>query len=101
MLRLLLFVTILTEMVKAFFDGDAEGEANLTSVGDSEGEAKQACVGDDEGKAKQASVAQSLKYYNEEDYIDNVDVDSNVEFCSSFPRDCNSKNFIFWWTSKN
>jgi hypothetical protein len=40
------------------------------------------------------SVAQILKYFDEKDYIDNIDVDSDKEFCLSFPRDCNSWNFI-------
>jgi hypothetical protein len=35
-----------------------------------------------------------LKYSNYEDYIDNTDVDSEDESCSSFPRDCNSRNLI-------
>ncbi len=63
-------------------------------VGDSEGEAKQASVGDKEGDAKQVSVARSLKYSNDNNYIDNVDVDSDKEFWLSFPRDRNSRNFI-------
>jgi hypothetical protein len=75
-------------------DGDDEGEAKEQYVSDSEGEAKQASVGDEEGEAKQASVARSLKYSNDEDYIDNVNVDSDKEFHSSFPRDRNSRDFI-------
>jgi hypothetical protein len=43
---------------------------------------------------KQGSVAQSLKYSDDKDYVDNVDVDSDKKVCSSFPRDCNSRNFI-------
>jgi hypothetical protein len=35
-----------------------------------------------------------LKYSNDEDYIDNANVDSDKEFCSSFPRDRNSRIFI-------
>jgi hypothetical protein len=35
-----------------------------------------------------------LKYSDDEDYIDNIDVDPNKEFCLSFPRDHNSRNFI-------
>jgi hypothetical protein len=74
-------------------NGDDKGEAKQASVGDSEEEAKQASVCDKEGEAKQASVTQSLKFSNK-DCIDNVDVDSDKEFCLSFPRDCNSRNFI-------
>jgi hypothetical protein len=51
-------------------------------------------VGDDEGEAKQAPVTQSLKYSDDEDYIDIVDVDSDKEFRLSFPRDCKSRNYI-------
>ncbi len=54
-------------------DGDYEGIIN----GDNEGEAKQASVGDNEGEASQAYVARSLKYSNDKDYNDNVDVDSD------------------------
>jgi hypothetical protein len=50
--------------------------------------------GDDEGETKQASVTQSLNYYHDDDYIDNVDFDSEDEFCLTFPRDRNSRNFI-------
>jgi hypothetical protein len=75
-------------------DSDNDGEAKQAYVSDSEGEAKQASVGDKEGDAKQASVARSLKYSNDKDYIHNIDVDSDKEFWLSFPRDCNSRNFI-------
>jgi hypothetical protein len=35
-----------------------------------------------------------LKYSNDKDYIDKVDVDLDKEFCLSFPRDRNSRSFI-------
>jgi hypothetical protein len=75
-------------------DSDNDGEAKQAYVGDSEGEVKQASMGDEEGDAKQASVACSLKYSNDKDYIGKVNVDSDKEFWSSFPRDRNSRNFI-------
>jgi hypothetical protein len=85
------------------FDGDDEGitngdddeEAKQAYVGDSEGKKEQASVGEKEGVAKQVSVACSLKYSNDKDYIDTIEVDSDEEFWSSFPRDRNLRNFIF------
>ncbi len=75
-------------------NGDDDEEAKQAYVGDSEGKEKQTSEGDKEGAAKQASVACSLKYSNEEDYIDTVEVDFDKEFWSSFLRDRNSRNFI-------
>jgi hypothetical protein len=42
----------------------------------------------------QGSVAQSLNYFDDDDYINKVDIDSEDEFWSSFPRNQNSWNFI-------
>ncbi len=41
-----------------------------------------------------------LEFSDDKDYIDTVKVDSDKEIRSPFPRDCNSRNFIFGWTSK-
>jgi hypothetical protein len=73
---------------------DNDEEAKQAYVGDSEGKEKQASVGGKEGVVKQAPVARSLKFSDDEDYIDIVEVDSDKEFWLSFPRDCNSRNFI-------
>ncbi len=75
-------------------NSDDDGEAKQAYVGDSEGVVKQASVGNKERDAKKASVARSLKYSNDKGYIDNVNVYSDKEFWSSFPRDHNSRNFI-------
>jgi hypothetical protein len=48
----------------------------------------------DEGESKQVSVAQGLNYFNNDDYIDKVNIDSEEEFWSSFPRNRSSWNFI-------
>jgi hypothetical protein len=82
------------QLLKALVYHSATSAVKQACVGDSEGEAKQASVGDKEGEAKQASAAQSLKYSDDKGYIDNVDVDSEEEFCLSFPRDRDSRNFI-------
>ncbi len=42
-----------------------------------------------------------MKYYDDNEYIDNIDVDSGKEFCSSFPRDRNSRNFILGGPQKH
>ncbi len=48
----------------------------------------------DEGETKQGSVAPSLNYSNDDDYIDMVDIDSEDEFQSSYPKKQNSQNFM-------
>ena len=63
-------------------------------VGDSEGKEKQASLGNKVCVAKQASVACSLEFSDDEAYIDTIEDDSDDGFWSSFPRDCNSRNFI-------
>jgi hypothetical protein len=50
--------------------------------------------------AKQASVARSLEFSDDEDYIDTVEVDSDKEFWSFFPRDQNSRNFMLGGSQK-
>jgi hypothetical protein len=55
----------------------------------------QASLGDKGGVAKSASIARSLEYSDNEAYIDTIGGDSNDKFRSSFPRDRNSRNFIF------
>ncbi len=69
-------------------------EAKESYVGDRKCEDEQASLGDKEGVAKSASVARSLKYSDDEAYIDTIKDDSDNEFQSSFPRDHNSSNFI-------
>ncbi len=76
-----------------YIDDDDE-EAKEVYVGDSKGKEKQASLGDKEGVAKQASVAHFLKFSDNEAYFDTIEVDSDNKFWSTFPRDCNSKNFI-------
>jgi hypothetical protein len=77
-----------------------EGEAKELYVGDSECKDEQASLGDKEVVAKSASVACSLEYSDNKAYIDTIEGDSDDKFWSSFPRDRNSRNFIFGWTSK-
>ena len=73
---------------------DDDEEVKEACVGDSKGKEKQASLGDKEGVAKQASVAHFLKFSDNEAYFDTIEVDSDNKFWSTFPRDCNSKNFI-------
>ncbi len=69
-------------------------EAKESFVCDSKCEDKQVSLGDKEGVAKSASVARSLEYSDDEAYIDTIEGDSDNKFWLSFPRDCNSRNFI-------
>ncbi len=69
-------------------------EAKEACVGDSKGKDKQASLGDKEGVAKEASVACSWEFSDDEAYIDTIEGDSDNKFWLSFPRDCNSRNFI-------
>ncbi len=39
-------------------------------------------------------IARSLEYTDNDAYIDTIGGDSDNEFWSSFPRDCNSMNYI-------
>jgi hypothetical protein len=71
-----------------------EGEANELYVGDSKCKDEEASPGDKEGVAKSASIALSLEYSDDDAYIDTIGGDSNDKFWSSFPRDCNSMNYI-------
>ncbi len=63
-------------------------------VGDSECKDEEVSLGDKEGVAKSASIACSLEYSDDDAYIDTIGGDSDNEFWSSFPRDCNSMNYI-------
>jgi hypothetical protein len=74
---------------------DDDEEAKQAYASDSEGKEKQASLGDKEGVAKQAFIARSLEFSDNEDYIDTIEVDSDKEFWSSFPRDPNSRSFIW------
>ncbi len=73
---------------------DDDEEAKELYVGDSKCEDEQVSLGDKEGVAKEASVAHSLEYSGNKAYINTIEGDSDNEFWSSFPRDCNSRNFI-------
>ncbi len=76
-------------------DIDVDGEeAEESYVGASKCEDEQASLGDKEGVAKSPSVARSLEYSDNKAYIDTIKGDSDNEFWLSFPRDCNSRNFI-------
>ncbi len=77
-----------------------EREAKKSYVGDSKYEDEEASLGDKEGVAKPASIACSLEYSDNGAYIDTTGGNSDNEFWSSFPRDHNSMNYIFGWTSK-
>ncbi len=72
---------------------DDDEDAKKAYVDDSKGKEKQASLGDKEGVAKQASVAHSLELSDNEAYIDTIEVYSDDEFWSSFPRDHKSKKF--------
>jgi hypothetical protein len=69
-----------------------EGEVKELYVGDSECKDEEASIGDKEGVAKSASIAGSLEYSDDNAFIDTIGGDSDDEFWSSFPRDCNSMN---------
>ena len=71
-----------------------EGEAKESYVGDSKCEDEEASLGDKEGVAKSVPIARSLEYTDNDAYIDTIGGDSDNEFWSSFPRDCNSMNYI-------
>ena len=73
---------------------DDDEDAKKAYVDDSKGKEKQASLGDKEGVAKSASIARSLEYSDNKAYIDTIKGDSDNEFWLSFPRDCNSRNFI-------
>jgi hypothetical protein len=80
---------------------DGDEEAKEAYVGDSKGKEKQVSLGDKEGVAKKVSVARSLEFSDNEDYIDTIKVDSDKEFWLSFPRDCNSRNYILGGPQKS
>jgi hypothetical protein len=79
---------------------DVNEEAKEPYVGESKGKEKQASLGNKAGNAKQASVAHSLEFSDDKAYIDTIEVDSDNKFWSSFPRDCNSRNFILVGSQK-
>ncbi len=73
---------------------DDDEEAKEAYVGDSKGEEKQASLANKVCAVKQASVAPSLEFSDNKAYIDTIKDDSDNKFWLSFPRDCNSRNFI-------
>ncbi len=77
-----------------------EGEARESYVGDSKCKDEKASLGDKEGVPKFASIARRLEYFDDNAYEDTIGGDSDDKFWASFPRDHNSMNYIFGWTSK-
>ncbi len=89
----IIYLNVNNDAYASDVDDDDEEEAKEEYVGDSKGKVKQASLGDKECVVKQASVACSLEFSDNKDYIDTIEIDSDKEFWSSFPRDRKSRNY--------